>query len=120
MCSSGAISENERIRSAQGRDEELGSILEFFDKGITPEGHSALKLGQNFMIDEKCMLHVIKKSTRYEDDLMKIAVPKELQHEVLKQCHNDAFAGHKEIVITKARIQEKFGGQKCYQILRNM
>ena len=65
-------------------------------------------MAQNFTVDEKGILYFIKKSTRYEEDSIKLAVPRELQQEVLKQCHDDAFAGHMGIVITKARIKEKY------------
>ena len=63
-CSTQHTSDHERIRCAQREDRELQPILNFFDNGTVPEGYSAMKMSQNFIIDSQNILYFVKKSTR--------------------------------------------------------
>ena len=82
--------------------------MEYLVKGTIPERHRTMKMAQSFILDEERVLNFIKKNTRYEEDSMKLAVPKELKQEILEKCHDDTFAGHMGIKKTVARIRERF------------
>ena len=117
-CSTQHTSDHERIRCAQREDKELQQILNFFDNGTVPEGYSAMKMSQNFIIDSQNILYFVKKSTRYEEDSMKLAVPETMKKEVLEKSHDDSIAGHMGISATSARVQEKYWWTKMFSDIK--